>query len=387
MLRFATMRIAIVGTRGVPAMYGGFETMAAELSSRLAQRGHEVTVYCRAGRTDESHPVPSGVRRRFVPFVPGKYFETITHTAASLVDAVVHPYDAILLTNAANAVFAWLPRLRGTKVALNVDGIERQRAKWGIAGRIWYSVGERFAQVLPHAIVADARVIQDYYRERYGRVAELIAYGATVREREPAPDLSRWGIADIHAGDYFLYVSRLEPENQALLVIEAYKRVPGDHPLLVVGDAPYATAYKERLRAAADQDARIRLTGAIYGDGYGDLQRGALAYVQATAVGGTHPALIEAMAAGNLVLAFRTPENIEVTAGTALLFGDEHELATQLGRIVRDADGEEFQGLRRAARDRAVSEYSWDAVTARYEALFNRLLGSRQLEQSSLRAD
>ena len=121
------VRIAIVGTRGIPAAYGGFETLAWELSSRLAERGHEVTVYSRRGRTDETRPLPPGVRRRFVPFVPGKYLETVSHTGMSVLDSLLRGYDAMWVGNAANAVFCAAPRLRGTKVVLNVDGIERQR--------------------------------------------------------------------------------------------------------------------------------------------------------------------------------------------------------------------------------------------------------------------
>jgi len=372
------MRIAILGTRGIPAAYGGFETLAWELSTRLAARGHEVTVYCRLGRTDETVDPPAGVTRRFLPFLRGKYLETVSHTGLSTLDAISRGYDAIWLGNVANAIFAGLPRVRGTVVALNVDGIERQRAKWGVAGRLWYAVGERLALVLPDALVADALVIQDYYRERYGKPSALIAYGAGILDREPPPDLSDHGLDGIEAGRYVLYVSRLEPENQADLVIEAYRRVPGDVPLLIVGDAPYADAYKARLRELAAADARVRLVGATYGTGYRDLQRAALVYVQATSVGGTHPALVEAMGAGNLVLAYRTPENEEVLAGTGLLFGDAGELANQLTQVLTNPWSDELNGLRTAARSRAEAAYSWDAVTLQYEALFDRLQARRR---------
>jgi glycosyltransferase involved in cell wall biosynthesis len=377
------VRIAIVGTRGIPAAYGGFETLAWELSTRLAARGHEVTVYCRRGRTDETVAVPPGVRRRFVPYVGGKYLETVSHTALSVLDSLLRGYDAMWVGNAANAVFCAIPRLRGTRVALNVDGIERQRRKWGLAGRAWYAIGERLALHYPNAIVSDADVIRDYYLERYGKRSAVIAYGAPVLEREPAPDLARHGLAGIEPNRYLLYVSRLEPENQADLVIRAYRDVPGDIPLLIVGDAPYAPEYKSRLAELAAADGRVRLTGGIYGDGYRDMQRGALAYIQATSVGGTHPALIEAMGAGNLVLAFATPENDEVTAGTALLFADEAELAGLLARVVADPTTSEFEGLRSAARERVASNYSWEAITDRYERLFERLTaaGGRQIKR------
>jgi glycosyltransferase involved in cell wall biosynthesis len=367
------VRIAIVGTRGIPAAYGGFETLAWELSTRLAARGHDVTVYSRRGRTDETRSLPPGVRRRFVPYLPGKYLETVSHTGMSVLDSLLRGYDAMWVGNAANAVFCAAPRIRGTKVVLNVDGIERQRAKWGRAGRLWYSLGERLAIRFPNAVVSDADVIADYYHERYDHPSDVIAYGARLLDREPPPDLARHGLEGVEPGRYFLYVSRLEPENQADLVIRAYRSVPGDLPLLIVGDAPYAAEFKAELAALAAHDPRVRLTGGIYGEGYADLQRGALAYIQATSVGGTHPALIEAMGAGNLVLAFSTPENVEVLAGTGLLFGDDKQLADHLSRIVGNPAASEFDALRSTARARVAERYSWDAVTSAYEALWSRL--------------
>ncbi len=326
------MRVALIGMRGVPARYGGFETLAAELSARLASRGHDVTVYCRRGRVDEGAP-PPGVRQRFVAMMPGKYTETVTHTALSILDAAPRRFDAILLVNAANAVFAVVPRLLGTPVALNVDGIERKRAKWGPVGRGWYRVSERMATILPHAIISDADVIERYYRERYDARSTMIPYGSTLLPRDPPPDLRPYGV---EPGRYILYVSRLEPENNAHLVMEAYREVTTAVPLVIVGDAPYAAAYRRRLDDLAAADDRVRMLGGIYGDGYRDLQRGAFAYIQATEVGGTHPALIEAMGAGNLVFALGTPENREVVADTAVLFSDRGSLTASLQELLDD---------------------------------------------------
>jgi glycosyltransferase involved in cell wall biosynthesis len=359
------MRFAIIGTRGIPARYGGFETLAAELSSRLAQRGHEVTVYSRRNRV-LSEGLPAGVVQRFVPYVPGKYFETVSHTGLSILDALRRDYDAVLLVNAANAIFAGIPRLRGTPVALNVDGIERNRAKWGPAGRAWYRVGEQLATVFPNVVITDADVIQAYYRTRHGRRSVMIPYGAAVLDRDPPPDLSRFGLL---AGGYVLYVSRLEPENNADLVIRAYRGVPGDVPLAIVGDAPYAGTYKQEVRRLASHDTRVMLLGGVYGESYRDLQRGALAYVQATTVGGTHPALIEAMGAGNVIFALGTPENREVVGGAAIIFETELDLTQGLRELIPDPTSPAAESLRRRARERARTKYSWDAVATAYERL------------------
>jgi len=371
------VNIAILGSRGIPPAYGGFETMAWELSRELASRGHQVTVYSYRGRTDESRTLPPGVRRRFVPGVGGKHLETVSHTAMGALDSVLHPYDAVLLVNAANAIVGFLPRLRGAKVAINVDGIERQRSKWGRAGRAWYALGERLSLVFPNVIVSDARVISDYYSERYGRDTRLITYGAALLDREPEPDLEVHGLTGIEPGRFILYVSRLEPENQADLVLRAYAGVPGDVPLLIVGDAPYADDYKALLTSLADADPRVRLTGGMYGQAYTDLQRSAMAYIQATSVGGTHPALIESMAAGNLVLAFGSPENREVTAGSTLLFDDEDELRVALSQVVSDPASDEHQRLRTAARQHAQATYSWAAIADAYETLFEDMVAGR----------
>ena len=199
-------------------------------------------------------------------------------------------------------------------------------------------------------------VIRDYYQERYGKPSTVILYGAPILDRDPPPDLARHGIdPDVEPGRFLLYVSRLEPENQADLVIRAYRKVAGDLPLLIVGDAPYADAFKARLRELAAGDPRVRLTGAIYGDGYRDLQRSALAYIQATSVGGTHPALVEAMGAGNLVLAYGTPENRGGPGGDrpAVRLGDAAHVP--VGRRRRQSRRRAVRGVARGcARPRGL---------------------------------
>src|SRR6202162_4224076 len=171
------MRIAILGTRGIPARYGGFETFAEELSTRLAARGHEVTVYCRQAYAQASY---RGVRLRYLPTIRHKYFDTIAHTALSTLHLLAHRTDAALYCNGANAIFTLWPRMLGVPVALNVDGIERQRKKWNRLARGWYRVSEWLSKFCPTVVVTDALTIQQYYRERYGKPSVFIPYGAEV---------------------------------------------------------------------------------------------------------------------------------------------------------------------------------------------------------------
>jgi glycosyltransferase involved in cell wall biosynthesis len=359
------MRIGILGTRGIPARYGGFETLAEELSARLAARGHEVTVYTRTRYAQPGLEEWRGARIRVLPTIPTKYLDTVAHGVLSGIDAALERFDAVLVCNAINAAAAFLPRLGGkTRVVLNVDGLERHRKKWSALGRIAYRISERLSTIVPDAVVTDARVIEEYYRSRYGCASTFIPYGGDLPEPAGTSTLARLGLAPER---YVLYVSRLEPENNALAVLRAYRDVPGETPLVLVGDAPYAADYIARLRREADP--RVKMPGAIYGEGYRELLAHAAAYVQATEVGGTHPALVEAMGYGRVVCYNATPENEEVAGGAALPFDVNRPdtLARLLKGILDDPDAHSVWKER--ARIRTRERYRWDDVVDRYVAV------------------
>ncbi|MBA2340263.1 MAG: glycosyltransferase, partial [Pyrinomonadaceae bacterium] len=257
----------------------------------------------------------------------------------------------------------------------NVDGLEHKRRKWNFLGRWYYLAAERLATRLPNEIVTDARVIQDYYLTRYGAASTMIAYGAEIERRADAAYVRQW---NVEPEGYVLYVSRLEPENNARLVIEAFKRVRTRHKLLIVGDAPYAHEYIKELRERAREDKRIIFTGFVFGEGYRALQQNALCYVHATEVGGTHPALLEAMGYGNCVLTLNAPENIEVTGDAAIHYGDEVDLANKLQQILEDESS--IACFRQRAQERVRERYSWEQVVDNYETLFAKLANKRIAE-------
>ena len=358
------MRFAILGTRGIPAHYGGFETFAEELSTRLAARGHSITVYCR-----EKYPEPSyrGVRLKYLPTIRHKYFDTLAHTCISTLHlAVSGGYDALLYCNAANAVFTWLPRLLGMPVALNVDGLERNRKKWNSLAKTWYRISERLATWMPNAVVTDAQSIAVYYQEKYRRSSEMIPYGAEVGPVETSAVLAR---LDLEHHRYFLYVSRMEPENNALLVRQAFEQLRTPFKLALIGDAPYAADYIGRVRATSDP--RVLIPGAIYGEEYRELGSHCFAYIHATEVGGTHPALIEAMGRGALTLYLDNAENAEVAGAAGLPF--KRDTLTQVLERVLEMPEVEREAYRVKAQERVRTRYSWDAVTDAYEKLLTRL--------------
>lgn len=365
------MRIAILGTRGIPASYGGFETFAEHLATRLVARGHEVTVYCRSHYVSPRQLEYHGVKLTVLPTVRHKYFDTVVHTFLSAVHAVSRRFDAALICNAANAPFSLILRFTGTPVAINVDGLEHKRKKWGALGRRYYRLAEYLSTLLPNEMVTDAQVIQDYYLARHNATSTMIAYGSEVERRPDRAAVRKWRV---EPNRYILYVSRLEPENNAHLVIEAFKKVRTAFRLLIVGDAPYAEQYIEDLKARAKGDKRIIFTGFVFGQDYRSLQQNAYCYVHATEVGGTHPALLEAMGYGNCVLTLATPENLEAVAEAGVSYVDEFDLAEKLRRVLRD--GSVVQAYRNRAQLRVQKCYDWETVVDQYERLFRKMSGS-----------
>ncbi|MBI3695807.1 MAG: DUF1972 domain-containing protein [Acidobacteria bacterium] len=367
------MKIALLGTRGIPANYGGFETFAEELSVRLARRGHQVTVYCRSHNTSYDQPEYRGVRLVRLPTIAHKYLDTVAHTFLSTLHLLFHPADVALYCNGANTVFTVLPRLAGMPTLINVDGLEKNRKKWNALARAWYAFSERLTTFFPSAVITDAEAIARYYLERHGQPTHFIPYGAPTGPVETSEALERFGL---DPDGYWLYVSRMEPENNALLVTRAFERTSLASKLAMVGDAPYARDYIRQVRAT--RDPRILFTGAVYGPGYHELQAHSFAYIHATEVGGTHPALIEAMGRGRCVLYLDTAENAEVAGEAGVRFeNSEASLAAAIERVAAMSAAERAR-RGQAALDRVRARYDWEMVTDRYEELMQRVLKARR---------
>lgn len=366
--RSRSLRIALLGTRGIPANYGGFETFAEEISVRLVQRGHHVTVYCRGNGVSSEY---RGVKLRHLPTIRHKYLDTIAHTGFSTIDLLANRHDVALYCNAANAVFTLWPRLVGMPTALNVDGVERRRRKWNVAAKAWYLASEWMSTWCCSSVITDAEKIREYYLERYGKDSTFIPYGAETGKVEGTETLDALGL---EPGRYVLYVSRMEPENNALMLRRAFERVRTDFKLALIGDAPYAAEYITEVKNTSDR--RIVIPGGIYGSGYQQLQSNCAAYVQATEVGGTHPALIESMGRGCMVLYLNTLENVEVAADAGIPFADGDDLVQKLQDAV-DATAVERAEWGRRAMLRVEKLYSWSAVTDQYESLLQNLVSAR----------
>jgi len=363
------VKIALLGTRGVPAQYGGFETAVEEIGARLADRGYEVTVYCRnpGQRLHEYR----GMKLVNVPAIKHRMTETLSHTALSSAHAAIRDRpDVALLLNAGNAPLLKPLMLAGIPTAIHLDGLESRREKWRGIGARYYRWAEKAAVRGGTIVVADAQAIADHVLKMYGRQCTVIPYGAEVID--PAAD--RLGELGVQSGEYHLIVARLEPENHVLDAVNAYRNSTESRPLVVVGSAPYAQWYIDKVQAAAEGDPRIHLVGSIYDKELLDQLYGhARTYIHGHSVGGTNPSLLRAMGAGAPVLAFDVEFNREVTAEQAFFWSDSDSLTALLNEIFLGTFDAHLGELGERGQSRIREHYQWEAVTDEYETLLTTL--------------
>ena len=359
------MRVAFIGTRGVPASYSGFETCVEQVGRRMVERGHEVTVFCRSSHYRDQPDQYLGMHLRYLPAVRQKHLETLSHTALSALR--VPDGTALVCMGVGNApVVRWL-EIRGRRVVFNVDGADWQREKWGRFARWYLRTCESMASRGRSMIIADAKAVQDYYRKSYGRDTELVAYGADAPADTGTDALQRFGL---ESKGYLLFVGRLVPENAPGDFLEGVRQAGVSAPAVVIGDATYADTYKRSLRAAAPTNAIF--TGYQFGRVYQQLSAHAGVFVLAATVGGTHPVLVEQMAAGNAILARDTDSDREVLGDAGLYWNTPAELAELLRALWPDKS-RRLQ-LAECARQRARERYDWEEVTSRYLELCERSL-------------
>lgn len=364
------MRIAMIGTRGVPARYGGFETCIEEVGRRLVTMGHEVIVFC---RPVEGQPRPSeylGMRLIWLPAMRKRSLETLSHSGLSVLHPALRGVDAAFVFNAANAPVIPVLRARGIPVATHVDGLEWRRAKWGRLGRRYYYAAEALAVRWSDALIADAQGIADYYRAEFDASTRLIAYGAPILDH---PGSDRLTELDLEPEGYHLVVARFEPENHVLEMVSGYSRSAATRPLIVVGSAPYAEAYTGAVHQAADE--RVRFLGGVWDAELLDqLYANAYTYLHGHSVGGTNPSLLRAAGAGACVIAWDVVFNREVLGDSASYVGSVGDVVGMIERAKADPVAVRRFG---AAAKAAIARYDWDDVARRYETLADDIVVGR----------
>jgi glycosyltransferase involved in cell wall biosynthesis len=367
------MKIAILGTRGIPASYSGFETAVEQLASRLTARGHEVVVYCRPHVVDRRLRHYKGAELVHLRTVQNKYLDTFVHTLFSAVHAarVTRP-DVALFFIAGNSPLCLITRWASIPAVINVDGLDSDRRKWPAFAKAYLRFAERTAPRWADEAITDSHAVADIYARRYGQRIGVVPYGVEDPGYDGTETLERLGLEPRR---YVLFVGRLEPENNPHVLVEAFSRISrqsaGGMKLVIVGGAPYADEYIRQVWRTADP--RVVFPGYVFGRGYWELQRHAYLFCAPTEVGGTHPVILEAMAAGNCVLVNDHRPNAETVGDAGLYFSGRagvDDLAAQLERLLNEP------GLVAAYRERALRrarDYSWDAVTDQYERLLRSI--------------
>ena len=364
------MKIAFLGSRGIPANYSGFETFYEQISTRLVQRGHDVIVFNRYPFVSYKKATYKGVRLVKLPTISHKSLDTIVHTFLSVLLLPFLRPDVAYFCGVGNAIFCLPCRWLDIPTVINVDGEDWARKKWcGFASK-WLLWSESWAARFADIVVADAQVIQNRYQELYGCRTIYIPYGANIPTETPASDIL--GRLGLEKDEYVLFVSRLVPENRAELLIEAFKGINTDRKLVIVGDAPYSEAYKASLRRVADD--RVIFAGYVFGDDYVALSRSATLFCLPSGIDGTRPVLLDQMGFGNCIVLRNSAANMEVGGDAVATFEESREvesLRENLTHLLQDS--EMRRSLGRKARDRVAQLYDWNVITSRYEGLFQEL--------------
>jgi glycosyltransferase involved in cell wall biosynthesis len=364
------LKIAMIGIKAIPARFGGFETAVDEISRGLVGLGHDVVVYNRAGMSKHPGKYYDGVQLVTLPTLKSKNLSTIVHALLATLHVAFHRVDVVHYFTTGTTVFAPIPRLFGMKVVCSVDGTDWQRGKWGRLARWYLRISERLATWLCDGLVSDSQAVLRYYREMYDADSCLVTYGMRDSTCEGQEWLERFGLT---SQQYVLFVGRLVPENNIHHLITAFERTKTNQKLVVVGDDPWEKEYVRALKST--QDPRVVFTGGVYGDGYEQLQRNAYLFVLPDEVGGTHPALVEAMGYGNCTLVNDTPSNVEVIADAGFSYrGVEGagDLEKQLQMLLDNP--QVVQEFRVRARQRALKHYRWEDVVRSHANFYHRVL-------------
>jgi glycosyltransferase involved in cell wall biosynthesis len=366
------LRIAMIGSRGLPVVYGGIERHVAEIGSRLAARGHEVTVFGR--RPFSAGGEHRGMRIRVLPSMPTKNLETASNTLAATLRALFGPFDVVHFHGVGPSLFSWITAARGITTVATIHASDYRQSKWGPAARALLRLGERTAVLRAHAAIAVSRIMAAELEGRYGRPVVYIPNGADLRE---APPFGAAGALGLESGRYILAVGRFIVERGFHTLLEAFKDVPTEYRLVIAGDARFEESYERRLKRMADP--RVVFPGYVAGALLDELYAHCAFYVLPSTIEGLPISLIEAMSFSRPVLVSDIPENIEVSGGIAATFarGNAADLSLALARMLA-MDEAERRRLGAVARERVASRYTWDRVTDEVEALYRRLVNARR---------
>ncbi len=366
------MHIAIIGSRGYPYVYSGYETFVRELSERLVAREIKVTVYCHKGLFPNRPKSVNGIQLKYIPSIETKVLSQLSHSFLAFLHAVFCKYDAILVVNSANGPFGILTRIFGIKTAINVDGLEWLRPKWKGLGAKYFYWASRLATKYYDRIINDSDEMRKIYLKHFNVDSSVIAYGASLRKSKNPELIKKW---DLTSNGYFLIIGRLIPDNNADMILSGFIQSNSSRKLVIVGDVPYVDEYARKVKDMGSNDPRVVFTGYVTdSDELAELYHNAFGYLHGHEFGGTNPTMLKAMAYGSCILALETPFNREMLHGGR--FGVFFEKSPD---SVQQVIEEMEKNVERAVKLKEVSprgitiKYDWDHITDAYINVFNEL--------------
>ena len=367
-------RVAIAGIRGIPANYGGSETAVEQIGRRLVADGSEVTVYCRRHCSPTSERSLLGMRRVVLPSARTFNADTISHSLlASLHTLLFDTADVVHFHGVGNGLVLPLFRFSKKRTVITIDGPDWERPKWGPLARAVLRAGARLATSRADAVIIDNQPSLRYFSEHFGVEGTYIVYGADL---DPPPTTGFVESLGLQPGQYVLFVGALVPDKGPDVLLDAYREVSTDLPLVIVGDSPFHAPYRRDLERAAARDGRVRMLGYVWGDSYRELLAHAAVYAHPLRVDGTSPALLQAMGFGSCIVVNSIDEALAAVGDGALPYArdDPVDLARKLQLVL--SDPQQASELRRRAKRRAAREYDWNQVAAAHGRLYSRLSAS-----------
>lgn len=365
------MKLAIIGSRGYPYVYSGYETFVKELSERLVQKNIEVTIYCHKNLFTDRPKNIRGIELVYIPTIETKSLSQLIHSFLSIVHACFSKTDVILVVNAANGPFGLITRLFHKPTLINVDGLEWLRPKWKGLGAKYFYFSANLATKLYDTVITDAEEMRNVYLKEFKKDSTVIAYGASIRYSQNPSLVLQFNVQPF---EYYLIIGRLIPDNNADLIIDGFIRSGSTKKLLIVGDVPYKDQYADKVKSKAA--ANIIFPGYITdSEALSELYHNCFVYLHGHEFGGTNPTMLKAMACGSAILALNTPFNKEMLSnGKFGLFFEKNSnsVASVMQQVEQKAGL--INDLRKESRNGLTEKYNWDHITESYISEMNRLV-------------
>lgn len=365
------MTVAIIGSRGYPYVYSGYETFVKELAERLVKKGIRVRVYCHKNLFTSFPKEVNGIELVYIPTIETKTLSQLIHSFLSMTHACTHKNDVILAVNAANGPWGLISRICGKPTCINVDGMEWLRPKWKGLGARYFRFAAWLATKLYDRIITDADEMRKVYLEEFQTDSTMIAYGANPRYPQDPALIQQFGLAP---QEYYLIVGRLIPDNNADLLVNGFIAAGSTKKLVIVGDVPYADGYADAIKAKAASN--IMFLGYVTNSEIlAELYHHCYAYLHGHEFGGTNPTMLKAMAYGSAILALDTRFNREMLSeGRYGLFFEKTSgsVAALMQQVEQKASL--LKELRDISRSGLGAKYNWDHITDAYIALLNELV-------------